>query len=193
MGANFIIGCSIILCFLAVCAFGLIILHFHFKPIPESNATYKEYSSSDYAGWIVIPESSSSIDTFSFFGFDTNYRFVKTIIKDDNIDLKLLAGKSLVKQPREVYKGNYTEINDFKIKLLDFHQVFSNANGTEPVWWNKELNQFDHSYTCFWDGGGYGYGYMYLLDTQNNELRVFQWSQQWNTVRNNKNLFRNLH
>ncbi len=188
---KFIIGCSILLCLVIVIAIGLFI-YFSIS-IPEKNATYKEYSWSEYADWIVIPESSSSIDTFSFLGFDTNYRFVKANLKDSNFDLKLLADKSLAKQSIEINRNKYAEVTDFKITLLEFNKVFfGGIKDSTPAWWDKELNRFDRCFVCFWDDGGaprYGFGYMYLLDTREKELRVFQWNSQWGDVKIYKKLF----
>ena len=157
---------------------------FLLKPIAGSHGlrdgTMHAYRQSEIAKWIAIPESSTHITTYRFLGFDTNYRFLKTTLGSASPDLTELCFQSIALQPR-MTNSTFTIITN--INLGGFSTAFGSLPKSVPPWWSTDGSRFDRSFACTWeDNNHYGYGYLYLHDTQAGELRVFQWSHQWNDV-----------
>lgn len=153
---------------------------------PLVNASAQEYLMSDFAKWIVIPPNAEDITTFGFFGFDTNYRYLKCSVDPSNIDIPSLIAKSLDSQPRKI-NDTLIVVNNAKTTLDGFNSVFLSIPKSTPGWWKVDFSQFDRKSFCAWqDNRNYGYGYIYMYDSAKKELRAFQWSQQWNTVEKTK-------
>lgn len=145
-----------------------------------------EFQKSDMGKWIALPDSARKITTFSYLGFDTNYRFLKATFSESPSVLSDLIFQSIALQPLET-NDTYFLNENAKITYEKFASLFHNA---KPSWWKTEFSRFNQQAFCVWENtNGYGYGYIYLYDSTQKELRVFQWSQQHNTVEFVRDLF----
>lgn len=145
------------------------------------NSSHTEFQTSEAAEWIALPDDAHDITTYSYFGFDTNYRFLKATLAEAPPALIDLLDRSIQLQPRDVNE-TFVTIDEASIDFEGFDSAFQFSSSVMPAWWKTDFSRFDHQSYCTWEADDYGYGYVYLYDSQQKELRAFQWSQQWNTV-----------
>lgn len=150
------------------------------------DAALGDYAKSETAKWITLPPQADKITTFLFFGRDTNYRYLKAMVDADELSLPDLMRMSLQSQPR-LTNDTFVSFMDANITFEGFASAFSGISSSMPSWWETDFSRFDQQIFCVWqDDNNYGYGYVFLYDSEQGELRVFQWGQQWNTVARTK-------
>jgi hypothetical protein len=150
------------------------------------NASFAEFQKSDAAKWIALPSNAVDIATFNFFGFDTNHRFLKATLASDPPALTGLLDQSVQIQPRTT-NDTFISSATADVTFEKFTSVFLGPSTARPTWWETDFSRFDQQSFCAWQStNNYGYGYLYLYDSQQKELRAFQWSQQWNTAEDTK-------
>ncbi len=154
--------------------------HFYSKQM-LSKVTFQKYIQSDCAKWIAIPATADTITAFGFFAFDTNYRYLKCTIPSSTPALIDLIRQSLASQPRQT-NDTFVLVQNAHVTAEKMQSIFGGLPRSSPKWWRTDFSQFDEQAYCAWDTNHYGYGYVYLLDSQQKELRAFQWSQQHNTA-----------
>ena len=151
-----------------------------------SDASREQYAKSECAMWFALPPTADHITVFGFFGFDTNYRFLKCTVGQPEAVLTDLISQSLATQPHKT-NDTFILVENANITLDGMQSVFGGCPGAVPSWWKTDLSRFDRQAFCAWQStNNYGYGYIYLFDSKQKELRSFQWSQQWNTAAETK-------
>jgi len=151
------------------------------------DADHATFEKSDAAKWIALPTNADEITTFNFFGFDTNYRFLKATLSDNPPELPSLLARSLQIQPR-IPDNSLVTISQANISYEEFSSHFVWTSSVAPLWWKTDFSRFDQQSFCAWQStNNYGYGYLYLYDSNQKELRAFQWSRQWDTVESTLN------
>jgi hypothetical protein len=146
-----------------------------------SDVNFKKYAQSDCAKWIAIPATADGITVFGFFGFDTNYRYLRCSVARATTNLVDLVMQSIASQPRKT-NDTFVIVQNAHITAEAMQSVFGGFPGSVPQWWRTDFSRFDQQAYCAWNTNHYGYGYIYLLDSKEGALRAFQWSQQHNTA-----------